>query len=528
MTTEEQLKKTTFQLNEIIAKLSQTHHNITATKETLLQQREAVDKDIDQFFDEKIEHQRQLMKQDLDTEVTSKTKLLTSQLEQVESLQASVTQLASEVHRSHEQSGEKQLVQRVNEVTDTFNKLKTDPTETNAFFFAPAFPDPFPMIGYVHLPRCEVIIIPATVLPGQKVEFSIITKDFWGDPLTVNEKIIKVKVADGKDHVQWLPVRDFEKGGYPGTFSIEEIGHFQLSVLIGEQSVRGGPFPVVVSRDYNKLRKSTKAINDDGRMGKPRGVAFSHNHHWAVTDTTNHCVYIFNEQDQLVRKFGSHGNNKGQFEDPYGLCFDSYDNLYVADVGNNRVQKFNFFGEHYIDLGWQGEGSDRKLSSPHGIAINQNTVYVADSSNCCISVYQANDGAYCFSFGSQGDGPGQFKIPWDVAITPDSTLVVADERGCIQAFHLDGTFIHKFGTPGYAKGQLNFPSSLAVDANGYILVTDYHNDRVLVFDKSYSYVTSFGSKGSGNHHFSVPHGIAVSPNGTVYIGDHENKRITIY
>ena len=530
MATNEQLKKTTFQLNEIVAKLSQAHTNITATKKTLLQQRETVDKDIDQFFDEKIAHQRQLLKQDLNAEVNSKAKLLTSQLEQVESLQASVKQLASEVLSSQddEVSGETQLAQRVIEVTDTFNKVKTEPAETNAFFFAPAFPDPFPMISYVHLPRCEVANFPTTVLPGQKVDFSIVTKDFWGEPLTVDRKMIKVKVADGKGYIQWLPIRDLEKGGYPGTFSTEQIGNFELSVLIGEQSVRGGPFPIVVSKDYNKLRKSTKVINDDGKMGKPRGIAFSSNHHWAVTDSSNDCVYIFNEQDQLVRKFGEHGSNKGQFDGPYGLCFDSYYCLYVSDVGNNRVQKFNIFGKHHIDLGWQGESHDRKLSSPRGIAINQNTVYVADSSNCCIAVYQGSDGAYCFSFGSQGDGPGQFKIPWDVSVTPNNTLVVADEHGCIQAFHLDGTFIHKFGTPGTSKGQLNFPSSLTVDANGFILVTDYHNDRVLVFDKSYSYVTSFGSKGSGSHHFSLPHGIAVSPNGAIYIGDYENKRITVY
>jgi len=527
MATKEQLKKTTFQLDEMIAKLSQAHRNITATKKTLLQQRETVNKDIDKFFDEKIAHQHQLLKQDLDAEVASKAKLLTSQLEQVESLQASVKQLASEVPSSHDDEvpGEEQLAQRVIEVADTVNKLKTDPAETNAFFFAPAFPDPFPMISYVHLPRCEVVNIPTTVLPGQKIDFSIITKDFWGEPLTVDRNIIKVKVVDGKGHVQWLPIRDLEKGGYPGTFSTKQIGNFQLSVLIGEQSFRGGPFPIVVSKDYNKLRKSFKVINEDGKMGKPQGIAFSSNHHWGVADSSNNCVYIFNEQDQLVRKFGEYGNRKGQFDGPYGLCFDSYYCLYVADVGNNRVQKFNIFGEHHIDLGWQGEGNHRKLSSPRGIATNQNTVYVADSSNCCISVYQGNDGAYCFSFGSQGDEPG---IPWDVAITPDNTLIVAHKYGCIQVFHLDGTFIQKFGTPGNGKGQLNFPSSLAVDANGFIFVTDCHDDQVLVFDKSYTYITSFGSKGSGNHHFNSPHGIAVSPNGTVYIADHENKRIAIY
>jgi len=40
-------------------------------------------------------------------------------------------------------------------------------------------------------------------------------------------------------------------------------------------------------------------------MGEPWGVGFQHYHHRAVGDNANHCVYIFNEQDELVRKVGS-------------------------------------------------------------------------------------------------------------------------------------------------------------------------------------------------------------------------------
>jgi len=70
------------------------------------------------------------------------------------------------------------------------------------------------------------------------------------------------------------------------------------------------------TRDYSKLIRLQKLINDGGKMGEVHGIAFSHDHHWAVTDNSNNCVYIFNEQDQLVRKFGSHGNGAGQFNGP--------------------------------------------------------------------------------------------------------------------------------------------------------------------------------------------------------------------
>ena len=39
-------------------------------------------------------------------------------------------------------------------------------------------------------------------------------------------------------------------------------------------------------------------------MGQPWGIAFSRDGMWVVTDA-NHCVWIFDREDQLVRKLGS-------------------------------------------------------------------------------------------------------------------------------------------------------------------------------------------------------------------------------
>ena len=57
-----------------------------------------------------------------------------------------------------------------------------------------------------------------------------------------------------------------------------------------------------------------------------------------MTDSSNHCVYVFNGQDQLVRKIGSRGNDAGQFNEPWGVSFDDDNYLYVVDTKNNRVQ----------------------------------------------------------------------------------------------------------------------------------------------------------------------------------------------
>ena len=69
---------------------------------------------------------------------------------------------------------------------------------------------------------------------------------------------------------------------------------------------------------------------------------------------------------------------------------------------------------------------------------------------------------------------------------------------------------------------------LPASVHGFIIVTEYGNNRVSIFDKYSVYMHSFGSKGSGQCHFSHPQGIAISPTGDIYICDGGNKRIQVF
>ena len=55
-------------------------------------------------------------------------------------------------------------------------------------------------------------------------------------------------------------------------------------------------------------------------------------------------IYVFDGQNQLVLKFG---DKDGLFSDysPRGIAFDNDNHLYVANSGNNRIQKFDINGK---------------------------------------------------------------------------------------------------------------------------------------------------------------------------------------
>ena len=271
---------------------------------------------------------------------------------------------------------------------------------------------------------------------------------------------------------------------------------------------------------YSTDYKISKVLNIDN-IKAPGHISFSKNGTWAVTDSSKHCVHLFNGEDQLVKTFGSIGSANGEFKNPKGVAFDGDDHLYVVDGNNHRVQKFDTTGNYLLQFGCKSDNG--KLNSPTGIAVHDDKVYVADSGNSIISVFRVN-GEYCFSFGSE-----EFAGLLDVTINTDNHVLVSTwSNEGIHKFTLDGQCIGKFGNRGYYKAPLSYPYCIASDSNGYTLVAEYYNHRVSLFDKDGEFVCSFGSKGSSVGQFSYIEGMGLSSDGNIYISDNGNHRIQIY
>jgi DNA-binding beta-propeller fold protein YncE len=77
------------------------------------------------------------------------------------------------------------------------------------------------------------------------------------------------------------------------------------------------------------------------------------------------------------------GDETGAFDDPSAVAVDADGNLYVADRGNHRIQKFSRDGQFVSEWGGQ------ELGSPVGIAVNRDgKVYVLDAHDKCVYVFE--------------------------------------------------------------------------------------------------------------------------------------------
>lgn len=266
----------------------------------------------------------------------------------------------------------------------------------------------------------------------------------------------------------------------------------------------------------------------DGQLVFPGGVASDAAGDVFVADTGNHRVQRFGPDGAYLGRFGGAGSGDGQFQFPSSLAIDAAGHLYVVDQMNNRIEKFTHDGVYELKWGSAGSGPGQ-FNSAQGIALAPDgSVYVADSGNHRVQRFNAA-GTFLQQWGGQGSGNGQFATPYGIAVDQLGSVYVADSGNHrVQRFSAEGEFLGKWGAPGDGPGQFDFPDGIAVDGAGDVFVADSRNNRVQKFTGTGAFVTQFGSAGSARGRLNGPFGLGLGTAGRLYVADYGNHRIQAF
>uniref|UniRef100_A0A914QVT2 Uncharacterized protein n=1 Tax=Panagrolaimus davidi TaxID=227884 RepID=A0A914QVT2_9BILA len=285
--------------------------------------------------------------------------------------------------------------------------------------------------------------------------------------------------------------------------------------------------------DYGSKHKPKLMIGRrgeaEGEMTWPRGITQLPGGEFAVCDSSNHRIQIFDLSGKLLRIFGKYGTEEGELDSCAGIAYNRYkQHLIVTDRYNHRVQVFELDGKFVRQFGSYGN-TNGKFNNPWGVAVDEmGMIYVADKDNHRIQVFDQN-GNYMMKFGSQGSELGQFNHPLFVAIHRRTQNIFisdsANNRICV--FDHDGTPILAFGIEGFHTGQLKLPRGLAVDEQGFVIVADSGNNRVQIFSPDCKFVHGFGNWGVGPGQLKGIEGVAIVDTNIV-ISDRENHRLQIF
>lgn len=328
-------------------------------------------------------------------------------------------------------------------------------------------------------------------------------------------------------------IRTFGAGGANGS------GAGQFST-VGQVAVVGNDV-FVADIGNNRIQRFDKATgvyvsqfgatgSAAGQFNGPSGLVYNPIDGFLyVSELNNNRIQKFNTTGIYQGQFGSPGSGNGQLSNPWSLAVDSLGNIYAADTSNNRVVKFASTGTFIRNIG-------SGLSLPYAVTVDgANNVWITSSGNNTVYAYDWQGNYRMYYYGENATAEtGYFTNVRGIGVTKPLTfapyngspaVVIADAgSGTVQLF---SPSVQPVAHPviDTITGMTGFIGGVAFDSAENIYVTAYSQNKVFKYDKFGGLLTSWGTAGAGNGQFSGPYGITIDDSDNVYVSDAGNNRI---
>ncbi len=311
-------------------------------------------------------------------------------------------------------------------------------------------------------------------LEGNALSYWQIAADNGYGGLLLDNKIEVVKerrvTGDSQDKLMRLS----EAGSFEGNVNGNLIFSGPVSVLPDYD----GSFWVAAysSNELLKITLNGKVIERiTGPLtgfDRPMDIIRLNDGNLLLSESAGDRLALLSSNGKFIKYIGSKGRAVGNLVGPQFLAVDSMGRIYVTDYGNRRVDVFDSDGTGLYYFGGK-TGSFKGLKSPTGIAVTEESVFVADSSTGCIYEFDRS-GNYVRDLVEQKT----FSKPESLKLWQDNLIVTDTNR--IVSVDISSGAVFEYAKTGNAPSRI---TCAVPDVNNNVLVSDIKANEIYVMSK---------------------------------------------
>jgi len=180
---------------------------------------------------------------------------------------------------------------------------------------------------------------------------------------------------------------------------------------------------------------------------------------------------------------------------PWDIAEDSHENVFILELGNNRIQKYRKDGIYISTIGGPGQGPG-EFGEPNSIDIINDTIYVTDIGNSRISLFSL-DGVILNTikfnetvFQNRYMGNGQFIATTYFGLQSLKLEGISDVNSLLSKYNSNGVLEKRFGAfePHQDKNMEFYLNETYLDIDLF--------DNVFITFKHYNKIAKYNSEGN--------------------------------
>jgi hypothetical protein len=196
-----------------------------------------------------------------------------------------------------------------------------------------------------------------------------------------------------------------------------------------------------------------------GALKAPTGLAFDSEGNMYVADTGRKEIVVYDKAGNYRDAFGKNLDKNAKI---VGVGVFK-DDLYALDFGASLIRVLDRkTGEQIRSFGYREEPNQSLRAPVYFTFDNAGSIFVTNIGNNKVMKYDI-DGNFLGAFGGTGERPGNFVKPRGVALDDAGRIFVVDGGfNTVTVFDDEFRLLTFFGWPGLETGSLNLPAGIAV------------------------------------------------------------------